>query len=118
MHASTRFTSHLKCSHDVKNDLDMDMNFINAQDHVPEAERNNQKIKERIRAAYHRLLYKAIPRTMICYLAMIQANQLNLFPVNVRGLTILQPPHDIEPDKSGLHKTLCCAIWGPCAGQP
>jgi hypothetical protein len=38
-------------------------------------------IKERIRAAYHRLRYQAIPRIMIHYLAIIQANQLNLFPV-------------------------------------
>jgi hypothetical protein len=65
----------------VKDDLDVDMNFANAQDHVPEAERNNQKIKERIRAAYHRLPYKAIPRILINCLAMIQANKLNLFPV-------------------------------------
>jgi hypothetical protein len=65
----------------VEDDLDVDMNFTNAQDHVPEAERNNQTIKERIRSAYHRLPYKAIPRIMINYLAIIQANKLNLFPV-------------------------------------
>jgi hypothetical protein len=65
----------------VEDDLDMDMNFTNAQDHVPEAERNNLIIKERIRAAYHRLPYEAIPRIMINYLAMIQANKLNIFPV-------------------------------------
>ena len=65
----------------VDDDLDVTMNFTNAQDHVPEAERNNRTIKERIRAAYHRLPYKAIPRIMIRYLAMNQANQLNLFPV-------------------------------------
>jgi hypothetical protein len=66
---------------EVMDNLDMVMNFTNAQDHVPEAERNNRTIKERIRAAYHRLPYKAIPRIMIHYLAMNQANQLNLFPV-------------------------------------
>jgi hypothetical protein len=65
----------------IEDDLDVKMNFTNAQDHVPEAEQNNQTIKERIRAAYHRLPYKAIPQIMINYLAMIQANQLNLFPV-------------------------------------
>ena len=32
----------------VSDDLDVKMNFTNAQDHVPEAERNNQTIKERI----------------------------------------------------------------------
>ena len=35
----------------VEDDLDGDMNFTNAQDHVPEAEWNNQRIKESIRAA-------------------------------------------------------------------
>ncbi len=62
----------------VDDDLDVKMNFTNAQDHVPEAERNNRTIKERIRAAFHRLPYKAIPRIMIRCLGMIQTNQLTL----------------------------------------
>jgi hypothetical protein len=66
---------------EVKDGLNIEMNFTNAQDHVPEAERNNRTIKERIRAGYHRLPYKAIPRIMIRYLAMVQTSQLNLFPV-------------------------------------
>jgi hypothetical protein len=67
----------------------MKMNFTNAQDHVPEAvEQNNWMIQERIWAAYRRLPYKAIPRIMICHLAMNQANQLNLFPV-MEGVFIL-----------------------------
>jgi hypothetical protein len=57
----------------VKDDLDADRNFTNAGNHVPEAERNNQTIKERIQGAYHCLPYKAIPQIMIRYLAMIQA---------------------------------------------
>ena len=65
----------------VKDDLHVKMNFTNALDHVPEAERNNRTIKERIRAAFQRLPYKAIPRVMIRYLAMTQTQQLNLFPV-------------------------------------
>jgi hypothetical protein len=32
----------------VEEDLDVDMNFTNALDHVPEAERNNRTIKEKI----------------------------------------------------------------------
>jgi hypothetical protein len=32
----------------VEDDLDVEMNFTNAQDHVPEVERNNKTIKERI----------------------------------------------------------------------
>ena len=35
---------------EVMDDLDVKMNFMNAQDHVPEAERNNWMIKERIQA--------------------------------------------------------------------
>ena len=64
----------------VKDDLDAEMNYANAQDHVPEAERNNRTIKERVRAACQRLPYNKIPRVMIRFLAMVQTNQLNLFP--------------------------------------
>ena len=64
----------------VSDDLDVKMNYTNAGDHVPEAERNNRTLKERIRATYHRLPYKAIPRLMIRYLAMVCTSQLNLFP--------------------------------------
>ena len=64
----------------VRDDLDVVMNYTNASDHVPEAERNNRTIKERIRAAYCRLPYKAIPRVMIRYLAMVCTTKLNFFP--------------------------------------
>ena len=56
------------------------MNYTNAGDHVPEAERNNRVLQERVRTAYHRLPYKAIPRTMLKHLTMISAEQLNYFP--------------------------------------
>ena len=49
----------------VADDLNVTMNYTNAQDHVPEAERNNRTIKEKMRAALHRLPYKKIPKTMI-----------------------------------------------------
>jgi hypothetical protein len=56
----------------VKDNLGVRMNFTNALDHVPEAERNNRTIKERVWAAYHRLPYKALPRTLIRYLVTTQ----------------------------------------------
>jgi hypothetical protein len=65
----------------VKDNLNVKMNFTNAQDHVPEAERNNWTIKERTQAAYQHLPHEVIPRIMIRYFAMNQANQLHLFPV-------------------------------------
>jgi hypothetical protein len=64
----------------VKDDLGFCMSFMNALDHVPEAERNNRTIKEHVRAAYHQLPYKALPRQLIRYLMQTQASQLNLFP--------------------------------------
>jgi hypothetical protein len=64
----------------VKDDLGVHMNFTYALDHVPEAERNNRAIKERVWAAYHQLPYKALPRQIIRYLVQTQASQLNLFP--------------------------------------
>jgi hypothetical protein len=42
----------------VKDDLGVCMNFTNALDHVPEAERNNRTIKEQVQAAYHQLHIK------------------------------------------------------------
>ena len=47
---------------------------------VPEAERNNQTIKERYRSAYQRLPYKNIPRIMVETLVMESAKKLNFFP--------------------------------------
>jgi hypothetical protein len=64
----------------VKDNLGVCMNFTNTLDHVPEAERNNRTIKEWVRAAYHQLPYKALPRQLIRYLVQTQASQLNLFP--------------------------------------
>ena len=49
----------------VSDGLDVVMNYTNASDHMPEVERNNHTIKERIRATFQRLPYKAIPRIMI-----------------------------------------------------
>ena len=49
----------------VSDDLDVVMNYTNASNHLPEAERNNRTIKERIRATFQGLPYKAIPRIMI-----------------------------------------------------
>jgi hypothetical protein len=93
----------------VKDNLGVDMNFTNAQDHVPEAERNNQTIKERIRAAYHHLPYKAIPRIMMRYLAMIQAHNLNLFP-GKGGVSDYYSPHSMILNQTNLDYTKHCGV--------
>jgi len=64
----------------VKDKLNIEMNFSNPGDHVPEAEQNIRKIKERIRATFHRLPYKSIPRIMVRYLVMDCTHKINMFP--------------------------------------
>jgi hypothetical protein len=124
---------------DVKDNLDVEMNYANAFDHVPEAERNNRTIKERVRAAYHRLPYKKLPRVMIRYLAMVQVNQLNYFPVKggissyysprtILGGTPLdykkhctipfgayvQANHESTPTNDNAARTIDCIYLRPC----
>lgn len=65
----------------VKHCPDTNVNHVNADDHVPEAERNNRTIEEWTRAEFHRLPHKAIPHAMMRHLAMESAHKLNLFPV-------------------------------------
>ena len=65
---------------DIKDDLDITMNYASAQEHVPEAERNNRTIKERFRSHFQRLPYKNIPKVMIKALVMEATKKLNFFP--------------------------------------
>ena len=65
---------------EVSDRLDIEMNYTLKGEHVPEAERNNRTIGERIRATYHNLPYKAIPRIMLKYLSMVSKHQLNISP--------------------------------------
>jgi hypothetical protein len=65
---------------DVKDVLKIDMDYVATKNHVPEAERNNRTIAERVRTAYHRLPYANIPKLMIQELVIDQTRKLNLFP--------------------------------------
>ena len=49
----------------VEDDLNVTMHYAAAQAHVPEAEWNNRTIKERVRATYHRLPYKALSKAIL-----------------------------------------------------
>ena len=64
----------------IKGDVDIEMDCAPAQAHTPRAERNNRVLLERIRAMFHRLPYKAMPKIMCQAAGMIAAHQLNLFP--------------------------------------
>jgi hypothetical protein len=64
----------------LSQEFQVGMNFANPQEHVPEAERNNRVIKERVRATYHRLPYRHLTRTMVKMLVTESAKKLNFFP--------------------------------------
>jgi hypothetical protein len=65
---------------EVKDELSIDMHYSEPDEHVPEAERNNRTLKERIRAAFHRLPYKALPVPIMKRLVSESARKLNYFP--------------------------------------
>ena len=70
------------------------MNYSNPKEHVPEAERNNRVIKERVRATYHRLPYVHLPRALVKALVMEAARKLNMFP-NKHGVSKYYSPRMI-----------------------
>ena len=75
----------------MKDELDITLNSCPAGEHEPVAERNNRVIGERIRAVYHHLPFKKIPKIMLKYLAMECAEKLNYFPAKVEVLPITAP---------------------------
>ena len=78
----------------VYDDLKVTMNYTSADEHVPEAERNNRTIAERYRATFHDLPYKMIPKLMIQYLCMVSTKQLTWYPVK-GGISEYFSPHVI-----------------------
>jgi hypothetical protein len=93
--------SHINCDQEfqpmmvnVDDELEVKINYANASEHVPEAERNNRTIQERIRATYHNLPYATILKVMLRYLAMISTEQLNYFPAK-GGISPYYSPHVI-----------------------
>jgi hypothetical protein len=95
----------------VSTEFDITMNYATAGEHVPEAERNNRTIQERIRATYHNLPYAMIPKVMLRYLAMICTQQLNYFPVK-GGISPYYSPHVILTGKAIDYNKHCQIPFG------
>jgi hypothetical protein len=91
--------------------FDIGMNFSNPQEHVPEAERNNRVIKERVRATYHRLPYKQITKTMTIILVMDSAKKLNFFPTK-NGISEYYSPQMILHQKNLDYTKHCKFTFG------
>ena len=83
-------------------------NYASAQEHVPQAERNNRVIKERVRAAYHYSPFKKLPRKVLKYLVMECTRKLNFFPVK-GGVSNYYSPREII-HKVPLDYNTQCAI--------
>ena len=57
--------------------LKIEMHFAAAQEHVPQAERSHEFIKERIRGMYHSVPFKALPRLLLRLLVVEVVKRLN-----------------------------------------
>ena len=95
----------------IRDELDIDINYTSMGEHIPEAERNNRTIEERIRATYHSLPYDKLPRNMLKHLAMISAHQLNLLPAK-RGISEYYSSHVIMGKKNIDYEKHCQINFG------
>ena len=96
---------------DISDDLGATMNYTSKDEHVPEAERNNRTIGERIRAAYHRLPYRVIPKLMMRTLAMISTSRLNYFPAK-GGISPYYSPNMILTQRKLNYEKHCKIPFG------
>ena len=126
----------------VKDDLDVTMCYTAAQDHVPEAERNNCTIKERVRVGYHRLPYRKLPNAMVDALVFDSTRKLNFFPakggvspyfspeVLIHNTVVdyrqhcstpfgsyVQALHEINPTNATKPRTIGCVFLRPNFGD-
>ena len=96
---------------DIMDDLDIEIECVPQGDHVPEAERNNRTIGERIRAGYHRLPYRVIPKVMLETLAKISTRQLNFFPAK-NGISPYFSPHMLMNKRNVDYNRHCKHMFG------
>ena len=102
----------------VRDDLDVVMNYTNANDHVPKAQ---QKQQDHQRENQGNLSLTSLQsHTMRDDLLFGNGlyNKVELFLRKGRGLQILQPPNDIKPDESGLQQALHHTLWYICTSKP
>ena len=95
----------------LANDFGVEMNYANPQEHVPEAERNNRTIKERICATYHRIPFKCLPRLMIKVLVADSAQKLNFFPAK-DGISEYYSPRMILHERNIDYDKHCLYSFG------
>ena len=95
----------------LEDEFRIHINFANPQDHVPEAERNNRTIKERVRATYHRLPYHTMTRTMVKIIVQEAAKKLNFFPAR-HGISEFYSPRMILHQRNLNYSKHCKYSFG------
>ena len=87
------------------------MNYSNPQEHVPEAERSNKVIKERVRACYHRMPYVHLSRTLTKYLVLECTKKLIYFPAQ-NGVSKYYSPRMILHQQNIIFDKNCKYVFG------
>ncbi|CAJ1938586.1 unnamed protein product [Cylindrotheca closterium] len=79
---------------DVKDEMNVDMNYPSRGEHNPTAKRNKQHIKALFRVQYHHMPYKALPRIITEAIAKQMAQTSNFYPAK-GGILAYYSPHMI-----------------------
>jgi hypothetical protein len=87
------------------------VHYAAAQEHVPEAERNNRVIKEQFRAVYHRLPFTHLPRILVKYLTYESARKPNIFPAR-QGVSKYYSPRMIVHQENLSYANHCQTSCG------
>ena len=95
---------------EVSDILDISINYANPYDQVPDIERNNWVVQERLIIAYYRISYLK-KMLMIRHLVMISTTKLNLFPD--KGVILAYYyPHMIQNQRNWDYKKNCQYKFG------
>ena len=96
---------------DVKDDLNVEMNYCNPQEHVSVAERNNRTLKEAFRVMLYRSGYSVLPKTMIVALGEYVAEYYNMFPAK-HGVSEYYSPNMLVAQKALDYEKHCKHEFG------
>jgi hypothetical protein len=85
-------------------DLEMELNVVSNDEHVPEVERYIRTIKERTRCVYNTLPFKRIPSQMLVEMVQASGFWLNTFPPDDNVSDTLSPRNLIVGRKIDFNK--------------
>ena len=97
----------------MSDNLRVDMNCANEEDHMAAAEQNNHIIKESMRATCHRSGCTTTPKQMIIALAEHSVEQLNMFPAK-HGISECCSPETIITGQTIDCTKHCQHEFGTC----